>query len=195
MMMFYSCRRAVVAAACALVCVLCAHAADYGKYTGLINKVSKLSSENIVKLGDRSLAQGRGEEAMVLYMVVCERADDVMSGRERGVCASAHVKAGDIYYGRGDYTRALEFYVSGLKVCEGGGGRDGIAKFYKNIGNVYCQYQDYEKGPVTSRRPTSTARPTATLTPSASCSPTWRPSTSISASPPRRASTSASRCA
>ena len=146
MMMFYSCRRAIVAAACALFCVLCAHAADYGKYTGLINKVSKLPSENIVKLGDRSLAQGRGEEAMVLYMVVCERADDVMPGRERGVCASAHVKAGDIYYGRGDYTRALEFYVSGLKVCEGGGGRDGIAKFYKNIGNVYCQYQDYEKG-------------------------------------------------
>ena len=129
-----------------LVCELWAVAADYGKYTTLINKVADMRSDEIVRMGDESLARGRSEEAMVLYMVVCERADDVMPGRERGVCASAHVKAGDIYYGRGDYTRALEFYVSGLKVCEGGGGRDGIAKFYKNIGNVYCQYQDYEKG-------------------------------------------------
>ena len=135
-----------MAVVCVLFCVLSALSADYGKYTGLINKVAKLPSESIVRMGDASLEKGRGEEAMVLYMVVCERADDVMPERERRVCSSAYLKAGDIYYGRGDYTRALEFYVSGLKVCEGGADKYGIARFYKNIGNVYCQFQDYEKG-------------------------------------------------
>ncbi len=145
-MISYTCRRTVVAVVCVLFCALSALPADYGKYTGLINKVAKLPSESIVRMGDASLEKGRGEEAMVLYMVVCERADDVMPERERRVCSSAYLKAGDIYYGRGDYTRALEFYVSGLKVCEGGSDKYGIARFYKNIGNVYCQFQDYEKG-------------------------------------------------
>lgn len=31
-------------------------------------------------------------------------------------------------------------------MCEGGSDKYGIARFYKNIGNVYCQFQDYEKG-------------------------------------------------
>lgn len=145
-MISYTCRRTVVAVVCVLFCVLSALPADYGKYTGLINKVAKLPSESIVRMGDESLARGRNEEAMVLYMVVCERADDAMPERGRRVCSSAYLKAGDIYYGRGDYTRALEFYVSGLKVCEGGSDKYGIARFYKNIGNVYCQFQDFEKG-------------------------------------------------
>ena len=140
------CRRAVAAAACVLVCALWAVAADYGKYTTLINKVADMRSDEIVRMGDESLARRRSEEAMVLYMVVCERADDAMPEDGRRACSQAHVKAGDIYYGRGDYTRALEFYVAGLRVCEGGASHYGIARFYKNIGNVYCQYQDYEKG-------------------------------------------------
>lgn len=99
-MISYTCRRTIVAVVCVFFCVLSALPADYGKYTGLINKVAKLPSESIVRMGDASLEKGRGEEAMVLYMVVCERADDVMPERERRVCSSAYLKAGDIYYGR-----------------------------------------------------------------------------------------------
>lgn len=136
---------------CLLSVLLCAFAAgmmpaDLSKYTGLINKVSGLPSARIVEMGDASLSRGRAEEALVLYMVVCDRAADDMAEAERRACSSANLKAGDIYYGRGDYVRALEYYVSGLKVCEGGSVREGIARFYKNIGNVYCQFQDYEKG-------------------------------------------------
>ena len=139
-------RMAVALAALWLLCGIGAVAADYGKYTGLINRVSKLPTGSVIKMGDASLAAGRTEEAMVLYMVACERADDNMQESERRLCADAHLKAGDIYYSRGDYARALEFYVSGQRLAEAGISGYGVAKFYKNIGNVYCQYKDYEKG-------------------------------------------------
>lgn len=121
-------------------------ASDEGKYTGLIKEVSGYSSDRIIKIGDERLSHGDSSEAMVLYMIVCDRANDNMSEKERQECISADLKAGDLYYGRGDYARALKFYVDGLKLCEAGENRIGIENFYKNIGKVYCQYQDYTLG-------------------------------------------------
>lgn len=116
------------------------------KYTMLINKVSGYSSDRILKIGNERLSRGDSSQAMVLYMIVCDRATGNMSERERQNCVSAYLKAGDLYYGRGDYARALEFYVDGVKLCEAGENRAGIECFYKNIGKVYCQYQDYTLG-------------------------------------------------
>lgn len=128
-----------------LACVRLLASAD-GKYTGLINAVQRMPSVSVLSRGDSCMSHGKTDEAMVLYMVVCNRSDADMTENEREACASAHIKAGDISYGRGDYVRALEFYVNGLKICETGRKRNGIAVFYKNIGNVYCQFQDFGKG-------------------------------------------------
>lgn len=49
-------------------------------------------------------------------------------------------------YGKGDYTNALEYYVKGLKYSETGHNSDSVARFYKNIGNIYCLFEDYERG-------------------------------------------------
>lgn len=126
-----------------LLCTVLALAADYGKYTKLINSVSKLPSESILRHGDNSLAEGRSDEAMVLYMVVCSRADGRLDDKGRASCALAHLKVGDIYYHRGDYTRALESYADGLRLYEAGAGGSLAALFYKNIGNVYAQFDDF----------------------------------------------------
>lgn len=69
---------------CLLSVLLCAFVAgmmpaDLSKYTGLINKVSGLPSARIVEMGDASLSRGRAEEALVLYMVVCDRSADDMA--------------------------------------------------------------------------------------------------------------------
>ena len=126
-----------------LLYVFAASAADYGKYTNLIHEVSRLSSEDIIRRGDTSLAAGKSDEAMVLYMVVCSRAEGKLTTEGRAACASAHLKAGDIYYHRGDYTSALERYVDGLKLCEEGDNDGTAALLLKNIGNVYAQFADY----------------------------------------------------
>lgn len=137
---------------CETLFMLCAFmplyvsASSGSKYTGLVNKVQKLSAEHVISQGDRYFAQGRKEEAMVLYMVVCNRSDDKMTEKEIHDCASANLKVGDMYYSIGNYTKALEFYISGLKICEMGKERKSIALFYKSIGNVYCMFHDFENG-------------------------------------------------
>ena len=80
-----------------LLYVFAASAADYGKYTNLIHEVSRLSSEDIIRRGDTSLAAGKSDEAMVLYMVVCSRSEGKLTTEGRAACVSAHLKAGDIY--------------------------------------------------------------------------------------------------
>lgn len=123
-----------------------AAAADYGKYTPLINSVADKPSASVVSIGDGYMKKGMKDKALVMYMVVCDRAAADMPAAEGQVCAEANLKAGDIYYDRGDYARALEFYVAGLRLCEKGESGSLPARLYKNIGNVYCQFSDYERG-------------------------------------------------
>lgn len=152
----YKLSTALTRAAAALIClwlaIAGAAAADRGKYTGLIDTAARMPSERILTRADSLISQGRTDEAMVLYMVVCGRTSPDMTAAEREACAAAHLKAGDLCYNRGDYVRALEFYVSGLKVSEEGGESIYAAKFYKNIGNVYCQFSDYGKGAESYKR-------------------------------------------
>lgn len=152
----YNLTTALTRAAAALIClwlaVAFAAAADRGKYTGLIDAASKMTSGRALRRADALRSQGRTDEAMVLYMVICGRTSPDMTPAEREACAAAHLKAGDLCYGRGDYVRALEFYVNGLKMSEEGGESRHAAKFYKNIGNVYCQFSDYGKGAESYKR-------------------------------------------
>ncbi len=57
-----------------------------------------------------------------------------------------HLRLGDDCYRKGYYTDALEHYVRGLKTGEANGCGDSLAVFYKNIGNIYCLFEDYERG-------------------------------------------------
>lgn len=117
-----------------------------GKYTHIINEMANRSSAQILKQADAYMKSREDEKAMVLYLVVCNRFKDNMTEEEKHQCASANLKAGNVYYDKGDYVRSLEFYIRGLKICESSEDKKDIATFYKNIGNVYCAFQDYEKG-------------------------------------------------
>lgn len=145
------CVKTVLAPACLLVLallVLCgrASAADISKYDSLIEKCRSWASDRIIAAGDGYKRQGDDEKALVMYMMVCERVKPRMSDADVEACALAHLKTGDIYYEGGNYSRALLFYVDGLKVSERGSGRPYSAVFYKNMGNVYCSFEDYEFG-------------------------------------------------
>ena len=117
-----------------------------GKYTKTIRSASGKSSALVLREADSCLSHGDDGRAFVLCMVVCNRFKDSMDEADKEHCASAYLKAGDVYYGQGNYTGALDLYIRGLKVCESTSKRKKIAMFYKNIGNVYCMFQDYERG-------------------------------------------------
>lgn len=115
-------------------------------YMITVKNASKLSITAVVKRGDGFYDKGEQEKALVYYMVVCNRYQPYMNEADKQMCATAHLKAGNIYYHHGNYANALEFYVKGLKIYETCDKQTDIARFYNNIGNVYCIFQDFEKG-------------------------------------------------
>ena len=81
----------------------CASESADTKYSGLVSKVEHLSSTRIIAFADRLAAKGRGEEAMVLYTLVCNRFAESLPEGEKGQCALAHIKAGNKYFDLGNY--------------------------------------------------------------------------------------------
>ena len=93
-------------------------ASSESRYSSLIRNVRGWSSEKILSTGDSLLQCKQEDKALVMYMLVCSRTSDRMTDREKSDCALANLKAGDIYYDRGNYINALESYQMGLKLSE-----------------------------------------------------------------------------
>lgn len=121
-----------------------ARAAEDGKYNFLIRRYSQVSPAAIISQADNYAARKQYEQAMVLYLIAGNRT--AATEQEKTFIAEANLKAGNIYFDRGDYARALERQFRGLKICESGRQQKDLAVFYKNIGNVYCVFQDYPTG-------------------------------------------------
>lgn len=130
-----------------LLAVGCACARVLSKdYLHLVKKTTELQVEQVLRFGDGCLERGQKDKALVYYMVACSRLRDDMPDRDRQQVALAHLKKGNVYYMNGGYASALEAYVKGIKIYETCGVQREIGRFYNNIGNIYCIFQDYEKG-------------------------------------------------
>lgn len=115
-------------------------------YMSIVNKTSKSSIKSVMRQADRYLEAGHQDTALVYYMVVCNRMRDDLSESDRLMCALAYLKKGNVYYVKGGYADALKAYFSGLRICKSCKNQRDIGRFYNNIGNVYCVFNDYEKG-------------------------------------------------
>jgi len=120
--------------------------AQDSKYSNLINEVSGFNTERIMELARHEEEVNDTEKAMVLYMVVCNRYNETMSDKDKELCSLAFFRTGFIHYENGRYTKALEFHVNGLKICESTENKRYAANFYKDIGIIYSVYHDYETG-------------------------------------------------
>ena len=121
-------------------------ASSDSKYSPLIRDVRSWPSPRILAKGDSLLARKQEDKALVMYMLVCSRTTDQMTDAEMADCALANLKTGDIFYARGNYINALESYQAGLKLSEASSSKAHLALIYKNIGNAYCMFKDYDKG-------------------------------------------------
>lgn len=121
-------------------------AQDRAAYDTLYNRVISLPSEEVIKLGDEYLEKNYMDTAIVLYSIVYSRFHDGMNEKDRILCAIGYLKMGNVYYSQGNYTNALELYIKGLKICETCKVQKELSRFYNNIGNIYCVFQEYEKG-------------------------------------------------
>lgn len=83
---------------------------------------------------------------MVTYMIVCGRADDNMTDSERELASYACFRIGFLHYDAGRYSKAMQFYLKGLRLCESTKEKKYAAGLYKDIGIIYNTYSDFEKG-------------------------------------------------
>jgi tetratricopeptide (TPR) repeat protein len=114
-------------------------------YMTLVKKTSKSSIKSVMRQADRYLEAGHQDTAQVYYMVVCNRMDDKLSDEDKYHCAMAFLKKGNIYYMKGGFADALKAYFSGLRIIKTCEDQKGIGRFYNNIANVYCAFNELEK--------------------------------------------------
>ncbi len=79
-------------------------------------------------------------------MVVCNRADDAVTDPERELASYAFFRTGYLHYEAGRYSKAMQSYLKGLRLCESTKNKRYAAGLYKDIGIIYNAYNDYEKG-------------------------------------------------
>lgn len=126
--------------------LLVLRAQDRMAFDTLFNRVSRLSSEEIIRLADDYLKNAHEDTAIVLYSIAYSRFNQEMSEDEKLLCALSYHKTANVYFLQGNYTGALDFYIKGLKICESCKDKKLLPQFYLSLGNVYCTFQDYEKG-------------------------------------------------
>lgn len=114
-------------------------------YARLMQSAVGRPSSQILDMASRASAGKDERRALVLYLVVCNRSRHAATERDRANCALAYLRAGDIYYWRGHYAKALSMYLQGQKICESTRGKAKIVEFYKCFGNVYCMFKEYDQ--------------------------------------------------
>lgn len=118
---------------------------DKEAYANFREQTSHLSLQEIITQGDKYAEKEANDTAIILYSVAINHFYTDMPDADKKLCATAHLKAGNIYYAQGSYTNAMDVYIKGLKISESCDFHTNIIKLYNNIGNIYWLFQDLEK--------------------------------------------------
>ena len=84
-------------------------------YSSVFNKARAYQTQRVIDIGDSLLDKGLSDNALVYYMVACNRAARNLSDEERRLVAIAHLRKGNVYYLKGGYATALRSYIDGIK--------------------------------------------------------------------------------
>lgn len=124
--------------------------AESGEYDKLLNRSLHLPATRLMAISDSLIKSGHSNEAMVTYMIVMSRKESLTSEEDRRVLMRAFLNCGDLHYSIGNYSKALKCYVDGLKVCDSlpdnPADKHYTSLFYKNMGNVYNVFQNFNMG-------------------------------------------------
>jgi AraC-like DNA-binding protein len=103
-----------------------------------------LSTSEIIQQGDCYPLES--DSAIVYYTIANQRYHDKMNEEEKQLSITSFLRTGDAYYLQGNYTKAFDCYIQGLKICESCNAPQIIPNIYLKIGSVYCTFFDYETG-------------------------------------------------
>ncbi|MGM9817251.1 MAG: helix-turn-helix domain-containing protein [Lepagella sp.] len=103
------------------------------------------SIRHTLEVGDRLRDENKEDAALEQYRKVYSSYRDNMDESSRRTVVLAYLNAGKIYHQRGEYNRALESFIYGLKLCDSMPMTDLRMVIYKHLGNIYWIFGDYER--------------------------------------------------
>ena len=103
--------------------------------------LGKRTDAELATLGDQLLDKNLLDSALLCFEVVNAREAD----GDRVLYAHTLHHAGLIYYRQGIYGKAMERYMSSLQICEEDNLERELSTLYKNIGNVYSMFHDFDQ--------------------------------------------------
>lgn len=108
-------------------------------------KLVMLSPSRLMQKGDSYMKYQHVDTAMGYYITLAGRYNFAMAETDKYLCAQACNAVGQIYFRNENYSKAFEFYLKGIKICENNRFDNFLAELYKNVGNIYGVFEDNQQ--------------------------------------------------
>ena len=111
------------------------------KYTSTRESIGSLLAK-----GKRMENERQYSKALYYFNATTARYMENLNKADKGKCAEAFCKSGDIYYKNRQYTAAMNQYLGGLRIGELNSLNLVMGQIYTGIGNLYSSHGDYDMG-------------------------------------------------
>ncbi|RRC98751.1 helix-turn-helix domain-containing protein [Prevotella sp. OH937_COT-195] len=103
-------------------------------------ELGNMSDTELLKHGEKLMAEGNSDSALLCFGLINKR-----EPADKNIYAKSLHFTGKAYYTRSSYAKAMESYMESLHVCEENGINDLLPEIYKDIGNIYSMFNDYQR--------------------------------------------------
>lgn len=115
----------------------------YGEGMSSFDALSRLSTENLLRVGEEALRSGDNDRANEAFAILRTRYDEAADEKEQRLFARCFILNGNCLYEQGAYSRAMESLLRARRIGESYGWPDLHARSLGDIGNIYASNYDY----------------------------------------------------
>lgn len=112
-----------------------------------------LRDSQLLTNGERFIKEAKEDSALICF--------ELLNSREPTnflLYANSLYKAGRLYYQRNSFAKAMESYMKSLHICEEKNIETMLPLLYKDIGNIYSMFNDYERSSALYKKALDLAR-------------------------------------
>lgn len=117
----------------------------YNNQDSVFQRMAELPLDTLIDKGGICEKENKLDTALAYYMLASNKYNSSMAKNEKELCISGYYHVGSIHEQRGDYSKALDSYFQGIKICEQNNLKFRLPSLYKGIGNVYANFNEFDQ--------------------------------------------------
>ncbi len=102
--------------------------------------LTELNDDELLQYGQRLMEKENSDSALLCFELINKHIP-----ADKKLYAQSLHSTGLAYYSRNSYAKAMESYMECLQVCEKNNLTDLLPHIYKDIGNIYSMFNDYQQ--------------------------------------------------